>query len=228
MTEIKNEIEPTDTYNNNKIVKIFENQRITLNRDIIFLKEDILKDFKRIETNLNTKYEKLNANVVNKLYKFESIIEAMKTRIDDLSSLISTDKNIQQKVLQLTEFKRKITDKVMNQEIALKVNSAELKESINKYDRILTDSVIYPGIIGNNGQFRDFHEMIDFILLGINQFNTFKEKNAVDFKDYAIKIENLYKSLKAQTDSIVSSCNTYCTKQIGSFDAKIGKMINSQ
>ena len=227
MSEIKNEIESTGIYNN-KIVKIFENQRITLNRDIIFLKEDILKDFKRIETNLNTKYEKLNANVVNKLYKFESIIEAMKTRIDDLSSLISTDKNIQQKVLQLTEFKRKITDKVMNQEIALKVNSAELKESINKYDRILTDSVIYPGIIGNNGQFRDFHEMIDFILLGINQFNTFKEKNAVDFKDYAIKIENLYKSLKAQTDSIVSSCNTYCTKQIGSFDTKIGKMINSQ
>ena len=78
--EIKNENETTDVYNTSNIVKIFENQRITLNKDIIFLKEDILKDFKRIENSLNMKYEKQNSNTVNKLYKFESIIEAMKTK----------------------------------------------------------------------------------------------------------------------------------------------------
>ena len=228
MKEIKNEVEIKEVYDPSKMIKIFENQKISLNKDIIFLKEDILKDFKRIENSLNTKYEKQNANTVNKLYKFETTIEAMKTKVNDLSSLITTDKNIQQKVLQLTEFKRATTDKMINQEITMKMNSAQLKEAINKYDKLLSDSIIYPAIIGNNAQFKDFHELIDYILLGINQFNIFRDQNTIDFKDYAIKIENLYKTLKAQADSIVNSCSTYCAKQIGQYDTKIGKRINDQ
>ena len=65
--ELKNENEITDLYNNGNMTKIFENQRVILNKDIIFLKEDILKDFKRIETNLNSKYEKQNSNITNKI-----------------------------------------------------------------------------------------------------------------------------------------------------------------
>ena len=99
--ELKNNDETTDIYNSDNITKIFENQRVTLNKDIIFLKEDILKDFKKIETSLNTKLEKQNSNITNKIHKFENSIEAMKSKIEELSSLISTDKNIQQKVLQL-------------------------------------------------------------------------------------------------------------------------------
>ena len=79
--EIKNENGVTDGDSNNKLIKMFENQRINLNKDIIFLKEDILQDFKRIETNLNSKYEKQSSNTVNKLFKFESVIEAMKIQI---------------------------------------------------------------------------------------------------------------------------------------------------
>ena len=226
--ELKNENEITDLYNNGNMTKIFENQRVILNKDIIFLKEDILKDFKRIETNLNSKYEKQNSNITNKIYKFENTIEVMKSKIEELSSLISTDKNIQQKVLQLTEFKRKISDKVMNQEITLKSNSSQLKDAINRYDKILTESIIYPGIIGRNGRFKNFHELIDFFLVGMNQFNYFREKNNIDFEEYSIKIENLYKSLKAQTDSIISSCNEYSSKQTGELLTKFEKLVYSQ
>ena len=162
--EIKNENGVTDIYNNDKLIKIFENQRINLNKDIIFLKEEILQDFKRIETNLNTKYEKQSSNTINKIFKFESVIETMKTKIEDLSEMIFIDKNIQQKVFQLTEFKRRTEDKIIKHEATIKYNTSELKEAINKYDRILTESVIYPGIIGTNSRFKDFHDMIDYIL----------------------------------------------------------------
>ena len=100
--EIKNENGVTDIYNNDKLIKIFENQRINLKKAIIFLKEEILQDFKRIETNLNTKYEKQSSNTINKIFKFESVIETMKTKIEDLSEMIFIDKNIQQKVFQLS------------------------------------------------------------------------------------------------------------------------------
>ena len=225
--ELKNNDESTDIYNNENMTKIFENQRVTLNKDIIFLKEDILKDFKTIEANLNLKYEKQNSNITNKLHKFESSIEAMKSKIEELSSLISTDTNIQQKVLQLTDFKRKAEDKIINLEVYLKLNLSELKESISRYDKLITESIIYPGIIGSNARFKTFHEMIDFILAGIHQITFFKEKNNID-EEYAIKMEKLYKSIKTQTDFIITSCNDYCSKTTGELLTKFEKLVYSQ
>ena len=225
--EIKNENGVTDIYNNDKLIKIFENQRINLNKDIIFLKEEILQDFKRIETNLNTKYEKQSSNTINKIFKFESVIETMKTKIEDLSEMIFIDKNIQQKVFQLTEFKRRTEDKIIKHEATIKYNTSELKEAINKYDRILTESVIYPGIIGTNSRFKDFHDMIDYILSRISEFNIFKDKNTIDFDEYTLKMDNLYKSIKSDKDSIISTCNIYCAKQIGEYDTWLKKKINS-
>ena len=225
--ELKNNDETTDIYNSDNITKIFENQRVTLNKDIIFLKEDILKDFKKIETSLNTKLEKQNLNITNKIHKFENSIEAMKSKIEELSSLISTDKNIQQKVLQLTDFKRKTEDKITNLEVYLKFNTSQLKEVVTRYDKILAETIIYPGIIGNNARFKTFHEMIDFILLGINQINYYKEKNSID-EEYAIKMEKLYKSLKTQTDSITNSCNDYCIKTTGDLLTKFEKLVYTQ
>ena len=225
--ELKNNNESTDIYNIENITKIFENQRVTLNKDIIFLKEDILKDFKRIETNLNLKFEKQNSNITNKIHKFESSIEAMKSKIEELSSLISTDKNIQHKVLQLTDFKRKAEDKIINLEVHLKLNSSELKEAISRYDKIIRESIIYPGIIGTNARFKTFHEMIDFILSGIHQIAFYKEKNNID-EEYAIKMEKLYKSIRTQTDFIITSCNDYCSKSTGELLSKFEKLVYSQ
>ena len=221
--ESKNNAELTDIHIPEKIAKVFENQRMAFNKDILYLKEDILKDFKKIETTLNLKYEKLNSNAVAKLYKFENNIEAMKIKIGDLSSLISTDRNIQQKVLQLSESQRKTTDKITNQDIATKVVSKELKEAINKYDKILADSVIYPAILGIGAQFKNFHEMIDYILLSITQLKSFRDKN--DIKEFSTKIENLYRVLKGQSDSIIDSCNTTCSKKVNDLENKFKKTI---
>ena len=68
------------------IPKIFDSQRKNLKQDILFLKEDILKDFREIEIKLNTKYEKQNSNTLTKLHKFENTIEAMNNKIFELST----------------------------------------------------------------------------------------------------------------------------------------------
>ncbi len=120
-------------FSSENLPKIFDSQRKNLKQDIIFLKEDILKDFREIENKLNTKYEKQNSNTLTKLHKFEISIESMKNKIYELSTLISTDKNIKQKVLNLQEFKTKATDKLMNQDILIKTNENVIKEAINKY-----------------------------------------------------------------------------------------------
>ena len=151
-------------FSSEKIPIIFENQRKNLKQDVLFLKEDILKDFRQIESKLNIKYEKQNSNTLSIINKFENTIEAMNSRILQLASLISSDKNIQQKVSQFDEYKEKVSDTLLSLDLAIKNNGAEIKNAINKYDKLFTDSVIYPGVIGPKGKFATFHELIDYIL----------------------------------------------------------------
>ena len=215
-------------FSSENLPKIFESQRKNIKQDILFLKEDILKDFREIENKLNTKYEKQNSNTVTKLHKFEISIEAMKNQIFELSTLISTDKNIQQKVLNLQEFKTKVSDKLIKQDLSIGANETMIKEAINRYDKILNESILYQGVIGNNARFQTFHHLIDFLLLNINQFVNFKDKNMIDFKSYKTKLESLFKAIKVQADSIVTTNNKYTNKRIIESEKRLKELITVQ
>ena len=215
-------------FSSDKIPIIFENQRKNLKQDVLFLKEDILKDFRQIESKLNLKYEKQNSNTLSIINKFENTIESMNSKILQLASLISTDKSIQQKVSQFDEYKTKVSDTLLSLELAIKNNGADIKNAINKYDKLFTDSVIYPGIIGHNGKFSTFHELIDFILVNLYQFVEFKEKYMIDFKSNKSKLENLLNSFKKQSDSIINSNSQYTNKKMSEFEKKIRQLINAQ
>ena len=224
-----NNIELLDKLDSSEnISKMFNSQWKNVQNDILFLKDDILKDFHQIETKLNSKYEKQNTSTLTKLEKFEKTIEAMNQKIVNLSSLISTDKNIQQKVSQLYEFKTKIEDDFLNQEISIKSMSKEFRDAINNYDKIMHDSVIYPGLIGYNGKFTTFHDLIDYILKNISQFASFRDKNILDFKSYKAKIESLIKSFKMQANSIISNTAEYTNKKNEDLEQKVKELLNSQ
>ena len=210
------------------ITKIFSNQRKNLKQDILYLKDDILKDFKQIESKLNTKYEKINSTTLSKLDNFEKAIQTMKQKIFDLSSLISTDKNIQQKVSQLYEFKTKTEETFITQELSLKNNAKELKDAINNYDKIIYNSVIYPGIIGNNSKFNNFHQLIDYVLQNISQFTTFKDKSILDFKSYKNKLESLVSSFKIESESIMNNAKEYVNKKNEELEKKFKDILNNQ
>ena len=215
-------------FSSEKIPIIFENQRRNLKQDVLYLKEDILKDFRQIETKLNIKYEKHNSNTLSIINKFENTIEAMNSRILQLASLISSDNNIQQKVSQFEEYKAKVSDTLLSLDLAIKNNGADIKNAINKYDKLFTDSVIYPGIIGHNSKFATFHELIDYILVNLYQFVEFKEKYLADFKSNKPKLENLLKSFKKQSDSIISSNNLFTNKKISEAEKKLRQLISAQ
>ena len=218
MTSLQNKSNIDSSEN---IYKIFESQKNNLKQDILFLKEDILKDFRQIENKLNTKYDNQNENIINKLVKFENNIEAMNNKINNLSSLISTDKNLHQNVSNLFEFNENIEKEFMEQKITIKNINKELKDSINNYNKIISESIIYPGIIGPKSKFSTFHELIDYILLNINQMLIIKDKNNLDFKSYKTKLESLIKSFKNQTDSIMMNSTEFTNKKIEDFEKKL-------
>ena len=59
---------------------------------------------------------------------------------------------------------KKKQKKILEEEIQLIQTYNELHKAITKYDKLLSYSVLYPGIIGNLCKFINFYEFINYIL----------------------------------------------------------------
>ena len=121
-------------------------------------------------------------------------------KVNSLSSQVSTNTSLKEKVDEIYAFKIKAQQDFMIQEINRESIAHDLKNAINKYDNILANSIMYPGVIGAACKFSNFHDFIDFVVNNINQLNTAKEKNNVDFKNFKKKTDSSITSIKTQIE----------------------------
>ena len=194
--------------------------------DILFFKNDVLKDIKNFENKLNIKSDCQTSILKDKLDKYDIKLEAMTEKINSLGDKISTNISLKEKVEELFHYKQKIEGSLITQDIRIESVIRDLKNAINKYDKILLESVIYAGIIGINARFKTFHEFIDYTLLNLNQLNSFKEKNDLDLKGYKKKLEILSQGLKVQVESINKNNIEYNNKCLRDIEGKINNIYD--
>ena len=198
----------------------------TFKKDILLFKNDILKDIKVIEYKLNSKFEANSLSTENTLNEYKNKIDILTQKVYDLSSLIMVDKNMKEKIDSLIKFKDNIKDELMNQKVKIESNYKELHDSLYSHDKLLAESVIYPGIIGGMGKFKNLHDFIDYVLTNIKEIINYKEKNSLDLKSYKVKLDTTMKNIKLQMDGLTKSINDYTKKCINQTENKLIDMIN--
>ena len=130
--------------------------------DIIYFKEEILKELKKFEAKIKKTLDSHILLTQNKLEDNQSKITAMIEKVNSLSSQVSTNTSLKEKVDEIYAFKIKAQQDFMIQEINRESIAHDLKNAINKYDNILSNSIMYPGVIGAACKFSNFHDFIDF------------------------------------------------------------------
>ena len=148
------------------------NEQINFQKQLLFFKDDILKDIKKFELKQNSKYNEIENSIELQIKAFEEKINNITEKIANSSQF--NDKIIEEKIESLYEFKEKINEKTLSNELKIESIYNDLHKSIYKYDKMFSDSIIYPGIIGNMSKFKTFHEYIDYTLIQIDEINTFK------------------------------------------------------
>ena len=211
-------INNTEVHNDN-----FLNRQHILD-DVIYFKNDILTEIKEIKNKINEQNNIINNEVNKKLILYFDKIEDLKSRVNDFSAILNkraAESNyFTEKLNILIEFKNNIEQEKINKDYKFKLFTDELKNAINKYDKFISNNLIYPGIIGIDSKFKDYHEFVDYVLKQIEIFNTFKDKNIIDLKSYKTKLESNMKSLELQTHSILNSAKAYSTKIIKDSEEK--------
>jgi hypothetical protein len=177
----------------------------SIKMDLLMFKDDILKDFRTIQISLDEKYAKADEYLSEKINKFDLKIKSFEKKIFELSNLIVTDTSIREKVEKLCQSEDDIRDTIFKRRAIFNEFEKKTKDDISRINNILTESVIYPGIIGNSCKFSSFHDFMDYIIQDLAQLNLFKDKSGLDLGPFKRKIDTTLETLKLQI-------NNFCSK----------------
>ena len=172
--------------------------------DLLHFKDDILKDVRSMKSSLTEKYTILEANLKEKINHFDLTIKTFEQKIFELSKLITIDKTMKEKVESLCEFKEESRDNIFKQRAKLNELDNKVTKEINNINDILLDSVIYPGIIGGNSKYKNFHEFMDFVMKELSEITLTKDKNGMDIRPFKKKIEQTIDAFKIQINNMYS------------------------
>ena len=180
----------------------------SLKMDMMHFKDEILHDMRQNQTKFDTKYVKIEENLNENLSKFELKIKSLEQKIFELSNLITNDNSLKNKVESLVQFKEEMQDTIFKRRAKFSELEKKVNEDIGNINHILTNSVIYPGIIGKSAKFINFHDFIDFCIQEINQLVTFKNKSGIDIAPFKKKIENSFEAFRLQVSNLVTKETT--------------------
>ena len=197
----------------------------SIKMDILMFKDDILKDMRGIQRTLDSKYIKTEDNLNMKINKFESKIKIFEEKIFELSNKINTDKKIRENVELLNKFKEETSDTIFKRRAKYNDFEKRVNDEINRLNDILTDSVIYPSLIGNNSKFKTFHEFMDYVIEEIGQFKVYKDKTGLDLGPFKKKIEQTIDALKIQINNINNISKEFTTSSIEQCEERIKSIL---
>ena len=197
-----------------------------VSEQLIFFKEDILKELKQLETQMTLKYKAEKNKNDTKIIKMEDTIESLNKNFEIISSSINKDNTLHAKIENLSELFPKLEETVNTHELKIKNSTKKFTEDIYNLDNKITENIFYPLIIGPKGRYKTFHEFIDFVLFNINNLLVFKEKTNSLLKDLKNKTEANIKNLKVNLDYQTKNCNAFTSSSIKESELKINNAWN--
>ena len=197
----------------------------SIKMDILIFKDDILKDMRNIQKSFDLKYMRAEDNLKVKISSFESKINLFEKKIFELSNKINTDNKIHENVEALNQYREEMSDTLLKRRVKFNEFERKMNEEINRFNDILLDSVIYPGIIGSSSKFKTFHQFIDFTLEELGQCKIFRDKSGLDITPFKKKIEQSIESIRLQMININNGTKEYASTSIEQCEERIKNLL---
>ena len=197
----------------------------TIKMDLLLFKNDVLREITQIEKGIIEKSKEATNILKDKITLFDNKVNFINEQITSMSKKMIDGVKQEEKINTLIFAREQLLDETTTNRIKISMLEKETRDSINRIDEILKQSVIYPSIIGIKGKFRNFHEFIDFLLAESNTNNNFRQKNIMDLSSYKLKIEKALQALGFKIESILSSCNSFTLRNVKEVQDKFDYLL---
>ena len=199
-----------------------------MKKDLLFFKDDILKDIRKIEEKLNLKINQQNTLISDQYDAFQEKAETLTDKIDHIDTMMINNSELIEKFNNLQSFKSKTENHIMSLNTKMNAFQKDYRDYFNNIDSLINDNLRYPGVIGKNGRFRNFRYLIDYILNYFKEFNAFKEEiNNFDFNNFKKKINSNIKDCRSAISDGYRTSLTLIEKNIKVFDSKLDDVIKN-
>ena len=195
-------------------------------KNLIYFKNDILKDVRAMEEKLNTKFLQQRQMSSEQYSELENKLDKLSTLVSKMNYDVLNNVEINEKIKTLQIFKSVSEDKFNRLNSKMAIIQKECKESLDNVEKLVNDNLRYPGVIGKNAKFANFKKFIDYIINQINTLNKFKDEIInVNFKGYKNKIYSDIQEIRAAI--IESSRNSVqlVVNNFKEFDKRTEKLL---
>ena len=220
----KNQSEQNLISISNPIDKILPNNQ-NMKHDILTFKDEILREIKLVKKSFAEKHDHFELMTKEKLSKFDNTLSSYSEKIKEIKSKFIDTENIVKEIDFFKEFKSKVSDTLLTQNIKINNLEKETKNDIYRIDNILTDSVIYSGIIGHTSKFKTFHQMVDYLLSQASQHTSYREKNTNDLNQLKKKLTNIEEGMSTMKGSLTEEINFLFKNKIQESNVKLDNMV---
>ena len=204
--------------------KILPNNQ-NLKNDMMKFKDEVLRELKMLKKQVDENHEFTTTLMNDKFKKYDNKLSSCSDRISEITSKIKSNDDTVKEIKTLLDFKNKIRDSMITMDIKVNNIDRETKNNIFRIDNILSDTVLYPGILGKASKFKTFHQMIDYILAQTSQNLTYREKNNLDVNQVKKKISSIEVNFQNLKDNIGKEINSLLNKKLEESDQKLKSMI---
>jgi len=195
-------------------------------QDLLYFKNDILKDFPIMDEKLNLKLAEQDLIISEQQNSYEKKLEKLSNHINLVNSLIINNTDLTEKVNDFQIYKKKTEEQINKLNSKINVIEKETTSYINNIEKIINDNLRYPGIIGNNARFIDFRHFIDYIIKNFREFNEFKKEiKNFDFEAFKKQINSDIQDFRFTISDNKKNSLRLLLNNCKEFDLKIEDLI---
>ena len=178
--------------NNSSINKSpFNPEMIKINQDILFFKDEILGDLRKMEERLSIKITEQKVINSDQIDSLERKLKQLSTQITEVNSLVLDNSKFIDKLDFFQQFKLKAEDNLTRLNAKIVTVQKETREFFNNIEKMINDNLRYPGVIGSKAKFLNFRQFIDYIIITFKEFDEFKQEiKNIDFNSFKKKINS--------------------------------------
>ena len=178
-------------------------------REIMELKDDILKNNRELEIRLKTMIETYTTKFASNISAFGKRIKEMSDNNNRVMSAIPDFNYNISKLNHMEKTELKLDHRLSSHELRLSTITSEIEKIKTKYDKIILDNLFIPGHVGGRCQFSNLSEYLLSNINDVTLLKAEKEQLKKETRNMKNRHDNTVKQIVTLIDGSVKRCNEY-------------------
>ena len=182
---------------------------LNIKNDIILFKDETLKSLRNIENQLLEKIKLKDIETNSKIADFDSKLDKFQEINKRMYESILKQQINLENIKNLYEFKSKIEARMVSIDVKLSNYISDLINIRNKYDKLFSDNLTVPGIIGTSCKYKTISQYINDNINIIDEIKDEKDLIKKEVDELKTRNDLLVKNLNISIDGSISTCKLY-------------------